>query len=161
MDIVYLDFDGALHPGEVWFDRTTRRSQLREPGHELFESVHLFEAAIAPYASVQIILSTSWVQTYGLEQTRAFLPMTLQPRVIGATYDPRSPDAWRWARLTRYDQIALDVQRRKPRWLAIDDNALGWPPSAYESLVLVPTQLGLACPRAQALLHARLKARFP
>jgi hypothetical protein len=63
--------------------------------------------------------------------------------------------------MRRYDAIALDVQRRKPaRWLAVDDDALGWPQSERDALVLVPAQLGLACPKAQAMLHSRLAARF-
>ncbi|HEY6456494.1 MAG TPA: HAD domain-containing protein [Steroidobacteraceae bacterium] len=161
LDLIYLDCDGVLHPGEVWFDRTTKRAQLRAPGHELFESVHLFEEAIAPYASVQVILSSSWVPTFGLEQTRAFLPKTLQPRVIGATYDPQAADAWRFDRLRRYDAIALDAQRRKPaRWLAVDDDPLGWPESELGALALTPTSLGLACPLARAQLRDRLADRF-
>jgi hypothetical protein len=64
--------------------------------------------------------------------------------------------------MRRYDTIALDVQRRKPsRWLALDDDAIGWPASERESLVLVPGTLGLACPIAQELLRSRLAARFP
>ncbi len=160
MDVLYVDFDGVGHPGDVWYEPASGQVRLRVPDHQLFESLPVLEAAIAPYPSLTIVLSTSWVQIFGFEKTRAFLPEGLQRRVIGATYDPQSPDAWRWTRLTRYDQIALDVQRRKPRWLALDDDALGWPVSEYGALVLVPTQLGLSCPRAQALLHARLKARF-
>jgi hypothetical protein len=102
------------------------------------------------------------VPTFGFEKTREFLPDALQSRVIGATYDPESPDAWRYGRLRRYDAIALDVQRRKPtRWLAVDDDSLGWPENQRDALVLVPSELGLACPKAQAVLRARLAARFP
>jgi hypothetical protein len=163
MDLLFLDYDGVCHSGDVWYEPASGQVRLRVPGHELFESLPVLEAAIAPYPSLAIVLSTSWVQTFGFEKTREFLPESLQRRVIGATYDPQSPDAWRFARLTRYDAIALDVQRRKPktRWLALDDDARGWPRNEYESLVLVNAQLGLACPGAQALLHARLAARFP
>jgi len=162
MDVIYMDFDGVTHPGAVWCDRATKQAELRAPGHELFESLPIFEAAIAPYPALRIVLSTSWVQTYGFEQTREFLPEALQARVIGATYDPKSAGAWRFARLRRYDAIALDVQRRKPtRWLAVDDDPLGWPETARDALVLVPTELGLACPTAQARLGTRLAARFP
>jgi hypothetical protein len=163
MDVLYLDFDGTVHPGEVWYERASGEVRLKAPGHELFESLPVLEAAITKYPTLQIVLSTSWLLIFGVEKTRAFLPESLQHRVIGATYDPQSPEAWRWARLTRYDQIVLDVQRRKPRcrWLALDDDALGWPHSEQDALVLVPTELGLACPRAQARLHAALSARFP
>jgi hypothetical protein len=161
MDLIYVDFDGVAHPGDVWYEPASRQARLRAPGHELFESLPILEAAIAPYPSLAIVLSTSWVQTFGFEHARDRLPETLQCRVIGATYDPLSNEAWRFDRMRRYDAIALDVQRRKPaRWLAVDDDALGWPQSERDALVLVPAQLGLACPKAQAMLHSRLAARF-
>jgi hypothetical protein len=162
MDVLFLDFDGVLHPGDVWVERATQQVTLRTPGHKLFESLPILIEAIAPYPALQIVLSTSWVRTFRLEQTLEFLPKTLQTRVLGATYDPNSPEAWRWDRLRRYDTIALDVQRRRPdRYLAVDDDALGWPAIEQTALALVPATLGLACPLAQELLHFRLAERFP
>jgi hypothetical protein len=162
MDVMYLDFDGTLHPGEVWYEYGMREPRLRTPGHKLFESVPVLEDAIARYPALKIVLSTTWVQTFGFEQARARLSQGLQVRVIGATYNPDSPNAWRFSRMTRYDTISHDVAQRKPdRWLAVDDDALGWPQNEYDALSLVPAALGLACPTAQALLRARLAARFP
>ena len=161
MDVIFLDFDGVLHPGEVWYEHGMRQPRLRSPGHQLFESVPVLEAAIAPYPALRLVLSTSWVQTFGFERTREFLPEALRSRVIGATYDLDSPDAWRFSRMRRYDTIAADVVRRKPhRWLAVDDDALGWPATELAALALTPVDLGLACPAAQAQLHSRLAARF-
>jgi hypothetical protein len=160
MDVIYIDFDGVLHPDEVWYEHGMRQPRLRAPGHALFESLSVFEAAIARYPA-KLVLSTSWVQALGFERTRAFLPDALQSRVIGATYDPESPDAWRWDRMSRYDTIVLDVQRRKPtRWLAVDDDGVGWPAKEREALAWVP-KIGLANLDAQALLRTRLAARFP
>jgi len=162
MDVLFLDFDGCLHPDKVRYEYGMRQPRLMAPGHELFESVAVFEAAIAPYPSIRIVLSTSWVQALGFEKTRAFLPETLQSRVIGATYDFESPDAWRWASMSRYDTIALDVARRQPtRWLAMDDDPEGWPENQHAALALVDSTRGLACPTSLELLHARLRARFP
>jgi Swiss Army Knife RNA repair-like protein len=162
MDVLFLDFDGVLHPGKVRYEYGMRQPRLMVPRHELFESVAVFEAAIAPYPSIRIVLSTSWVQTLGFEETCAFLPETLQSRVIGATYDFESPDAWRWASMSRYDTIAVDVARRKPtRWLAIDNDAEGWPENQHSALALVESTRGLACPTSLALFACRLAARFP
>ena len=117
MDLIFLDYDGILHPSAVWYEPAARQVRLRAPGHELFESLPAFEAAIAPYASLAIVLSTSWVKTFGFEHARERLSTPLQSRVIGATYDPQSNNAWRWDRMRRYDTIALDVQSRRPsRW---------------------------------------------
>jgi hypothetical protein len=162
VDLIYLDFDGVLHPADVWYEPDSRQPRLRAPGHTLFESLPVFEAAIAAYPAVQIVLSTSWVQTFGFERTRGYLPDSLRSRVIGATCDPESSDAWRFARMKRYDTIAMDVERRRPaRWLAVDDDAwLGWPESEHGALALMPAGLGLMCPLAQALLLSRLAERF-
>jgi hypothetical protein len=161
MDVLFLDFDGVLHPGEVWYEYGMREPRLRTPGHKLFESLPVLEEAVAPYPNLKIVLSTTWVQTIGFEKALDRLSETLRSRVIGATYDPDSPDAWRFSRMRRYDAIALDVARRKPaRWLALDDDALGWPQNERDALALVPADLGLAYPNAQALLCGRLTARF-
>ena len=68
---------------------------------------------------------------------------------------------WRFDRLTRYDAIIEDVRRRRPsRWIALDDDALGWPEVDRHRLVLAPAALGLACEKAQETLRARLAAQF-
>jgi hypothetical protein len=158
-ELVYLDFDGVLHPDAVWFDRETKNVSLRAPGHQLFESIAVFEEAIAPYPSVQIVLTTSWVSTFGLAHTIQCLPETLQNRVIGATYDPTDPNAWLFDRLTRYDAIVQDVARRRPRcWLAVDDDGLAWPHNERDSLLLVPSAMGLQCAATRVSLQARLRA---
>jgi HAD domain in Swiss Army Knife RNA repair proteins len=162
MDVMYLDFDGTLHPSEVWYEYGMREPRLRTPGHKLFEGVPVLEDAIVRYPDLRIVLSTTWVQTFGFAQARARLSESLQLRVIGATYNPDSPNAWRFSRMRRYDTISQDVAQRKPdRWLAVDDDALGWPQNEYDALALVPATLGLACATAQAVLRARLAARFP
>jgi hypothetical protein len=162
MDVLYLDFDGVLHPGEVWYEYGMREPRLRTPGHKLFESLHVLEEAVAPYPNLKIVLSTTWVQTFGFEKARDRLSEALQPRVIGATYDLDSPNAWRFSRMRRYDTIAQDLARRKPaRWLAVDDDALGWSENESEALAFVPSNLGLQCPIAQEQFRTRLAARFP
>jgi hypothetical protein len=108
-----------------------------------------------------LVHSTAWVQTLGFEHARDRLSEALPRRVVGTIYDLDSPNAWRLSRRRRYDRIALDVARRKPtRWLAVDDDALGWLANEQESLALVPAERGLACREAQVLLRSRLAARF-
>jgi hypothetical protein len=161
MDVLFVDFDGVLHPNDVWYEYGMREPRLRTPGHKLFESLPVLEDAMAPYPALMIVLSTAWVQTLGFEHARDRLSEALRRRVVGATYDLDSPDAWRFSRMRRYDTITLDVARRKPaRWLAVDDDALGWPANEQESLALVPAERGLACQEAQVLLRSRLAARF-
>ena len=73
--ILFLDFDGVLHPvgGDV----------------APLEYAPVLVQLLAPHSNVHIVLSTSWVGTFGFDNTRAMLPLELQHRVVGATY--RSP----------------------------------------------------------------------
>ena len=43
MDLIYLNFDGITHPGDVWYEPASRQARLRAPGHELFESLPILE----------------------------------------------------------------------------------------------------------------------
>ena len=74
MDLIYLDFDGVLHPSAVWYEYGMREPRLRAAGHALFESLPVLEAAISPYPTLKIVLSTTWVQTFGFEHARDRLP---------------------------------------------------------------------------------------
>lgn len=127
--VVYLDFDGVLHPADV---RVTASEPLRPrvyncgpTDHPLFEHAPLLERILVPFPDVRIVLSTSWVSTLGYEFTVQQLPLALQARVIGTI--------WRGELLehpprTRYDAIQTDANMRGlDRWLALDDDEEGWP----------------------------------
>jgi hypothetical protein len=61
MDVIYLDFDGLTHPGEVYVHSTEPKVRLHAKGHTLFESAQFLEELLAPYPDLKIVLSTSWV----------------------------------------------------------------------------------------------------
>lgn len=146
--VLYLDFDGVLHPADV-----VRHARRDNPGgvaralpreialgrsaradHALFEHAALLEQALAPYPDVRIVLSTSWVPTLGFDQARQFLPAALSARVIGATWHSQMNGDWplsmrreRFMQVPRGVQVLCDVGRRQPSaWLAVDDDPLGW-----------------------------------
>lgn len=48
-NVVYLDFDGVLHPDAVYRHREAPYIRLRAPGHEIFESCGVLERALLPY----------------------------------------------------------------------------------------------------------------
>jgi HAD domain in Swiss Army Knife RNA repair proteins len=161
MDIIYLDYDGVTHPGEVYVHSTEPKIRLHAKGYTLFENAPFLEEALAPYPNLNIVLSTSWVPSFGFAYARDQLIPSLRKRVCGGTYDPNDPMAWRFARRTRYDQILGDVNRRRPdRWLALDDDALGWPQKELGHLVLVPAEFGLWSDLARSELKARLAVQF-
>jgi HAD domain in Swiss Army Knife RNA repair proteins len=161
MDVIYFDYDGVTHPGEVYVHPTEPKIRLHAIGNTLFENAPFLEEALAPYPDLNIVLSTSWVHSFGFEYALDQLMPSLRKRVCGSTYDPNDPMAWRFARRTRYDQILGDVNRRKPdRWLALDDDALGWPQKELGHLMLIPGEFGLCSDLARTELKARLALRF-
>ena len=154
--ILYLDYDGVLHPADV---RVTRDEPLRprvyvrgEPTDgPLFRYASLLELLLAPYPELKIVLATSWVRTFGYEYALNQLSPALQSRVIGAATFPAP---------TRFDSIDIDAQERGlTRWLALDDDMRGWP-DARRHQVVAPTSpvLGLAQPGVAAELAHRLAA---
>ena len=159
--VLYCDFDGVLHPDEVYSPKTDTSPRLEPRGHRLFENAPFLEAALTDYPTLALVLSTSWCQRYGLEYAKKQLSPALQARVIGTTFDPAYPHFWRMGHWTRYNQIVADVACRKPtQWLALDDVALGWPNAELHRLVLTTSPQGLASPMAQSELGRRLQEVF-
>ena len=158
-----MDFDGVCHPAEVHATgpKHSPQIQLRAPGHRLFEHVDFIEGVLSNYPHVSIVLSSSWCLHYGLDYAKGRLAPGLQSRVIGTTFDPENPNLWRMPRWSRYDQILSDVNRRHPRrWLALDDDAVGWPAAERHRLVLTPPELGIGCATARIELAKRLSECF-
>lgn len=145
--VLYLDFDGVLHHENcLWHPR--RGAYLSAPDrYSLFQHSELLEKLLEPYPSVQIVLSTSWVRRYGMTTTAKRLLPSLQVRVIGATFHShhmRDDDFWH---LLRGQQVFEDVLRRRPgNWLALDDDAEGWPTEHAGNFVQTHRYEGLSDP---------------
>ncbi len=158
--LLYLDFDGVLHHDDVWLDRHNR-PYLRGPG-VLFEHADRLTQILAPYPEIKIVLSTSWVRVKRFSYSVDRLPVELRQRVVGATWHSRfklDDDLvdWWMHTSTRYEQITRDVRRRRPSyWLALDDDAEGWPDSASAHLVRCDSSLGLGESRVARQLEDRL-----
>lgn len=134
--VLFLDFDGVLHSSEVYLIR--RQPVLRaEEGMTLFQHAPLLVDALGERPDIRIVLSTSWVARLGFDHAKSYLPATLQARVIGATWH-RHAGLLKNDRflLSRYVQIESYVRRhRLAHWLAIDDDAKGWPATERHHLV--------------------------
>jgi len=141
--LLYLDYDGVLHHEDVW--RHPRYGVYFGPlgeGHEFFEHAERLVSVLAPFPSVQVVLSTSWVRMLGYGRARNELPQELRARVVGATHhSTMPPDAFE--SMSRGEQVLGDVRRRHPSaWVALDDNGEG--PEAYRNhLVLTDPAKGL------------------
>lgn len=153
--VLYLDFDGVLHPDEVY--QTKKGIVLRAPGHELFENVPVLENILGQYPTVRIVLSTSWVVAKGFRFARGQLSPMLQERVIGATYHRRFMRKGEFLNMSRGMQIYSDTTRRSTGgWVSLDDDSVGWPRASLDHLVCCDGTIGLAGEQTQRELVGQL-----
>jgi hypothetical protein len=159
--ILFLDFDGVLHPDAVYLERG--RPELRGDGELFMWAGHLVDVlASAPH--VRIVLSTSWARELRFSRARDYLPAELRPRVIGATWHSgmATDDEHRplgrgtlWDTSTRYQQIRRYVDRAGiTDWIAVDDQPEGWAAADRDKLVATDSSLGLSAPSALVSLAA-------
>lgn len=162
MTILFLDFDGVLHPDAAFLEKG--RPVLRTNGDLFMWAPYLIEA-LSSHPRVKIVLSTSWVRVLGYKQAVDALPKLLRQRVIGATwhsvmtqsdYNAGLPLSF-WNDATRYQQIAHYVKRaRLARWVAIDDHGEEWADIHCENLIQTDPDKGVSDPIAMTRLQAML-----
>lgn len=159
-ELLYLDLDGVLHTHDVWFTDQGPALGADSQGHQLLEHAELLVELLSPYPTVQIVLSTAWVRRFGLEYTKAHLPVALRTRVIGATFDPQRHTVAH-AHVARGYQVAADVVERTPRaWLAVDDDVNDWPGEYRAHLVATDPVLGISAQMVRANLVRALEQTF-
>lgn len=143
--LLYLDYDGVLHPEDVY--RHPKRGiylASKYGGHELFEHAELLADELEPHPDIRVVLSTSWVRVLRFKRAVSYLPERLKARVIGATFHS-SMSQGHFLDLSRGQQVLADASRRRAtRWLALDDDAEHWPVSHREHLVHTDPVDGLA-----------------
>lgn len=156
--VVYLDFDGVLHPEFVYMN--PEKGPFLDPdivGHQLFEHTQLLAELLAPHPDVRLVLSTSWVVIFGFERALQHLPPELRARVIGATFQSEM-NRYDWGQMPRGYQILTDVRRRLPRqWMAVDDDAKDWPAAHKKRLIQSHGTDGLGHPGVTDALRQRLQ----
>ncbi len=146
--ILFLDFDGVLHPLDT--------------EDELFTSLPLLEAVLREASHVEVVISSAWREHHPLDELRGFFGPDLRPRIIDVT--PVGCDT---------DDLPLEVQaylrhseclwwlrqHRPPGtpWLALDDQPGLWGFSC-PNLMLIDSSTGLTARDAREL-RRRLSRR--
>jgi len=162
--ILFLDFDGTLHP--LWtFDRTGTDAAVTAAlyaGPWLIEAPTL-ERILQPYLNrIEIVLSTAWAHTRGLQVARGMLPAAVAERVSESIWLPELEMDYRSSRCTRYGCIQMWLERRRPSytglWLALDDDDYMWPQAERHRLVHASGTL--ADPDARRGLAEKLERHF-
>lgn len=164
MTILFLDFDGVLHPSSVYL-RSGRPVLENGGAGELFMWADILESVLDDRQqsddNIRIVLSTNWCRRLGWQRTRDALPEGLRWRVIGSTYHSQARD-W-YDNVTRHAQICRYLARRQSAepWLALDDLHEGdeiadWAAINRDRLILTDPDRGLSDPAAVAALRAAL-----
>lgn len=136
--LLFLDFDGVLHPGSG------------RPG-SMFTQAGALENALEGF-DIRIVVSSSWRFHYPTAKIFASLPEGLARRIIGTTGEAQ---IGRWARyqevrnwLTLNEPTAL-TQSPTP-WRALDDAKFEFPDNCAELIACEPRE-GFGPRQAEAL----------
>ncbi|GGI17598.1 HAD domain-containing protein [Oxalicibacterium faecigallinarum] len=138
--ILALDFDGVLHSIHG----------------AAFEHLRRFESILRQFPEVDVVVSSSWRETYAWEDILSYFSKDLHPRFIGPT-PVLSVDSQQYPAHVRYLEIRkflADSGRDPHRWIALDDDVSLFPPMCGE-LVLCDAKKGLDAATAR-LLRKRL-----
>jgi hypothetical protein len=156
MNVLFLDYDGVLHPGPVILRKG--RPTLVEPGH-LFMWAASLEKLLLPHPDIRIVLSTSWCVHRGFTRARDELPADLRTRVIGSTWHSQLMKS-EFLEKPRFYQILEWIARAHPRparWLAVDDDDVGWADTNRDLLVHTDEKTGLGSPAVVSELQEKLE----
>ena len=158
--LLFIDYDDTLHPSWTFHDGAQRVTAKPYTGPWLVEAPTL-ERILRPYLpGLEIVISSLWARTKGLEMARGMLPPALADRVIGSIWST-AEGGHEPAPCTRYDAIRAWLDAQRPEhgsWLALDDDDRGWP--AHERHRLVHARGTLADPKVQQDLADRLGAQM-
>lgn len=176
--VVYLGISGVLHPSQTTYELVVRRSPW-EDGHALYEGVPVLEAALRPWPSARVVLTSTLPWAHGLASVLPHLG-PLASRVDGFTFEDLTKHARRtvrtrsgttravtyssedYWRMNKSDIVAAHVAWLRPEaWVAIDDDSILWPPDVLrDRLVLTDGCVGLLDAATQDRLLTVLEANF-
>lgn len=151
---LYLDFDGVLHPDEVYRHKDGTIFIKNVPGMEA--SLFMWADELAQRIAnrdIQVVLATSWVKVLGFQRAMARLPERIAITVAGSTY--HSSQRQDWEHYTRYQQIQQHATRHRIQtWLALDNDVKEWAQGAQHHLCACDdiTGISLQWPKLQAWL---------
>lgn len=122
--LLFLDFDGVLHPASAHQSAPFSRAPL------------LVEALAE--RDVAIVLSSSWRFGYEYPKLLAFLPAALSRRVVGMTGEPQFGEHGRYQEILHW----LRGRGAGRDWRALDDAAFEFPERCPE-LILCDPNVGI------------------
>lgn len=154
--ILFLDYDGVLHPFDVYATGGGGEPELHcdDKSLKLFCWAPTLESIlddIDPQGSIQIVLSTTWAQKTHWTSARNYLPEFLRSRVIGGTHPALVP------RGVQIELYVVDYRIPDGCWIAIDDDDYRWPAQHLDKLVICNPDVGLSNEKTQQELRQKLE----
>lgn len=125
--IVFLDFDGVLHPY----------------ASGTFSKLLMFAAWLEAHPHIGVVFSSTWRYEYPLEELREFFPHQVRAQIVGVTPDLMVKQGLILAAPTRSEEIGswLRENRHVTKWLALDDEPRLF--TSLDNVVLTQTSEGL------------------
>lgn len=144
--ILFLDFDGVLHPS-VCADRT--QLLCRRP---------MLEDTLRHVRHVEIVISSTWRSGRSLSELRALFSDDIALRIVGVTPDWRTlQDEKSFGTYVRQAEIEAWLRQNRSawsQWVAVDDQPHLYKPF-LKNLLLTDPKVGLS-EETCAALHGRL-----
>lgn len=151
---LFVDYDGTLHIGHGVVD--VDGQVTLDSGRPLLEYAPLLVEMLRPYPAVQIVLTTTWLQTLSTEKVIACLPPELARRVVDTTRDRKARLSYMLNGSGRTDIITCYAfGKGLKHWLAIDDSVYGAyhfgrePGELVRNFLLLDTTRGISDEAAQ------------
>ncbi len=155
MKILFLDYDGVLHPFNVRFnDDLELALECDDKSLFLFCWAPILESILNdedPERHIKIILSTSWAHRFGWEDAAKRLTPDLELRVVART------NGYSRARGLQILKCVEDMSIADNNWLAVDDDDYLWPTHLLDHLIKTDENLGLQEKTTQQLLRLKLR----
>jgi hypothetical protein len=141
--ILFLDFDGVLHPDPAQPDQR-------------FRSLPRLISVLRDHPDVEIVISSMWREKLSLDELREFFPTDIAERIIGTT--PITPRVDGYAPARREGEIIdwLESQGRTGApWIALDDQ--GWQFNQHKDRLVECVFYDGLDERTEALLRGKLR----
>lgn len=120
--ILFLDFDGVLHPDPCWDEAI------------LLQHLPRLESVLRDFPAVEIVISSTWRDTRTLDQLRSYFSPDIAARIIDVTPNWRDlTDLCEILGSTYVRQVEIEGWLRasgRPweQWVALDDKAYWFRP---------------------------------
>jgi HAD domain in Swiss Army Knife RNA repair proteins len=124
--ILFLDFDGVLHP-------------LNSKRENLFCNTHYLEKSFEDNAC-QIMITSNWRLTHSVDAMRKLLPQKISKFIIGATDVATAVHYQRFVEIQKY--LSTHIDGSQVDWRALDDMPQDFPIEC-ENLIYCDSHLGM------------------